>query len=375
VSTDALPSPEERFMRRAMELAARGRGRVEPNPMVGAVAARDGAAVGEGWHQVFGGPHAEIEALRAAGQAARGADVYVTLEPCCRHGKTPPCSDALIAAGVRRVVFGAPDPTQGGAAGQLRAAGIEVVGGFLRAECEEIAAPFFKLRLRKRPWVTAKWAMTADGRIATRTGDSRWISGESSRRQVHEMRRLSDAVLIGVGTALADDPLLTCRLPEGRNPRRVVLDSGARLPLHSQLVRTAALAPVWVLCRGADPGRVEALRKAGCQVHDLAGQPEPDPFDAALAFLASQQLTHVLIEGGARVLAAAFECRAVDEVRVFVAPKIVGGQAAVGPVAGLGAQFMRDAIQLARVRWAFSDSDALLEARVEYGGGNRDHEP
>jgi len=375
VSQSALPSPEERFMRRAMELALRGRGRVEPNPMVGAVVVRDGAVVGEGWHQVLGGPHAEIEALRPAGPAARGADVYVTLEPCCRHGKTPPCSDALIAAGVRRVIFGAPDPTQGGASSQLRDAGIEVVAGFLRAECEDIAAPFFKLRLRKRPWVTAKWAMTADGRIATYTGDSRWISGERSRQMAHEMRGLSDAVLIGIGTALADDPLLTCRLPGGRNPRRVVLDRAARLPLTSQLVRTVAQAPVWVLCHGAPPGRVQALSQAGCQVHDLAGRPEPGFLDAALAFLASHDLTHVLIEGGAKVLASAFESRAVDEVRVFIAPKIVGGQGAVGPVAGQGAAHMRDAIQLAQARWTFVDSDALLQARVEYGGGSRDHEP
>ena len=359
-------APDVRYMRRAIELAKLGRGRVEPNPMVGAVVVKEGRVVGEGWHERFGGPHAEVNALRQAGPNADDADLYVTLEPCRKHGKTPPCADAIIAAGVARVIVGSADPTQQLGPGSLRQAGVELAEGFMRPECDRLVAPFMKLRLRRRPYVTAKWAMTADGRIATRSRDSRWISGEASRRIAHELRDLSDAVIIGVRTALADDPLLTCRLSDGRNPRRVVLDRKARLPLDSRLARTADEAPVWVLCNDADADRVEALRNRGCEVIDIKDRDEKSDLDAALAVLAERELTHVLIEGGAGVLTAAFEDQAVDEVRVFVAPKLVGGEAALSPIGGAGVDVMSSAIRLVEPRWRTVEPDALLEAFVEY---------
>ena len=356
-------------MRRAVELALRGRGHVEPNPMVGAVVAREGRVVGEGRHERFGEAHAEVNALRAAGEAARGADLYVTLEPCCRRGKQPPCVDAILAAGPARVFIGSADPTQGEAPQRLRAAGIEVVEAVLREECDRVVAPFMKLKLRRRPYVTAKWAMTADGRIATRTGDARWISNEASRRKAHELRALTDVILIGVGTALTDDPLLTCRLPGGRNPVRAVLDRGARLPLDSQLARTIDQAPVWVFTDNPPEERAAALRGAGCEVIDLAGRAEADGFDRAMAVLGEREQTHVLVEGGASVLTSAFESRSVDEVCVFIAPKLVGGQAAPTPFAGRGAARMDRAIRLTSPRWSVIDGDMTLEARVEYPEG------
>ena len=356
----------ERFMRRAIQLARRGRGRVEPNPMVGAVVVRGDRPVGEGWHQHFGGPHAEINALTQAGEAARGADLYVTLEPCCVYGKTPPCTDAIIAADVARVITGIPDPTQGDAVDVLRQRGIDVVQGCLQSECEKLAAPFVKLHLRHRPYVTAKWAMTSDGKVATHTRDARWISSEASRRVAHRLRHSSDAVMVGIATVLIDDPLLTCRLPGGRSPRRVVLDSRARLPLTSRLVRTAAEAPLWVFCKGADASRTAALRSAGCKVFDIGRRHEQSTMDAALAILAEARLTHVLIEGGTRVLTSAFEEQAVDEVRVFVAPKLIGGEDAPSPLGGRGVAKMAEAIELVDTHWQAVGGDALLEARVRY---------
>jgi diaminohydroxyphosphoribosylaminopyrimidine deaminase/5-amino-6-(5-phosphoribosylamino)uracil reductase len=359
-------TPGQAFMQRAIQLARMGRGRVEPNPMVGAVVVRDGRIIGEGYHERFGQTHAEVNALARAGEAARGADIYVTLEPCCRHGKQPPCTEALLAAGVARVFIGASDPTQGRAVGVLRGAGVEVIEGVEREECERLAAPFLKLRLRRRPYVTAKWAMTADGKIATTTGDSRWISGAAARRMAHYLRYLSDAVAIGIETALTDDPLMTCRLPGGRTPCRVVFDARCRLPLDSRLVRTAAQAPVLVLARHPESEAASALRAAGCEVVDLAGRAELDRLDAALAVLAEREMTHVLIEGGAQVLTAAFECKAVDEVCIFVAPKLIGGSEAPTPLAGSGIAAMSEAIELVEPTWRVVGGDAVLCALVRY---------
>ena len=229
-------------MRRAIELARRGEGLVEPNPQVGAVVLdAHGAVVGAGWHERFGGPHAEVMAIASAGAAARGGTLVVTLEPCCHHGKTPPCTDAIIAAGVSRVVIGVEDPfpqVSGGGVAALRRAGIDVETGVLAEAAARLSAPFRRLVVDGRPWVIAKWAMSLDGRIAAAGGDSRWISGEASRALVHTLRGRVDAIMVGIGTALADDPLLTARPPGPRTALRVVVDSRARLPTESRLVRT-----------------------------------------------------------------------------------------------------------------------------------------
>src|SRR6516165_11597427 len=234
------------FMARALELAERGRGYVEPNPLVGAVVVRDGKIIGEGWHQHYGEAHAEVYALAAAGEPAQGATLYVSLEPCCHHGKTPPCTDAVLRAGIRRVVAAMPDPfpaVAGKGAEQLRQAGVPVEFGVGETEARRLNAPYLKLLATGWPWVHAKWAMSLDGKIATRSGDSRWISNETSRRRVHELRGRMDAIIAGIGTVLADNPQLTARPPGPRTPARIVLDSQGRIPDDAIVVQSARITP------------------------------------------------------------------------------------------------------------------------------------
>jgi len=355
-------------MARALELAARGEGLVEPNPMVGCTIVRDGETVGEGFHPQFGGPHAEIVALQSAGARSRGATAYVTLEPCCHQGKTPPCSKALIAAGIGRVVVAQEDPyvqVSGGGIAELRAAGIEVDVGLARDEARALNAPYLKLVQKGRPWIIAKWAMTLDGKLATRTGDSRWISGPASREIVHRLRGRVDAILIGKQTAIADDPLLTARPPGPRVAKRIVVDTRAALPLESQLVRTARQVPLWVAVSFDAPvERIDALTAAGCDVILCAGQSRQDLLMSLLNKLGERLLTNVLVEGGGSLLGSLFDAGEVDEVHAFVAPRIIGGAAAASPVAGTGLRLMSEAISLADVTIEQIGEDAHIHGRV-----------
>ncbi|MFM8378258.1 MAG: bifunctional diaminohydroxyphosphoribosylaminopyrimidine deaminase/5-amino-6-(5-phosphoribosylamino)uracil reductase RibD [Planctomycetia bacterium] len=320
---------EEAAMRQALDLARRGAGLVEPNPMVGAVVvAADGRTVGTGFHDRFGGPHAEVAALAAAGTAARGATLFVTLEPCCHHGKTPPCTDAILAAGVARVVVAAGDPfpdVSGRGLAALRAAGITVDVGLCEPEAKRLIAPFTKLVTRHTPWVIAKWAMSLDGRMTPPAGGDRWISSEESRALVHDLRGRCDAILVGIGTALADDPLLTVRPPGPRTPLRVVLDSAARLPLTSRLVRTARETPLLVAVGPQAPAdRTAALAEAGCEVWRSDASDRDARLAALLAELGRRRLTNLLVEGGPEVLSSFHALGAIDEVWAFIAPKLLG---------------------------------------------------
>jgi diaminohydroxyphosphoribosylaminopyrimidine deaminase/5-amino-6-(5-phosphoribosylamino)uracil reductase len=363
-----MTDDDRRFMQRALELARRGEGWVEPNPMVGCVLVRDGQVVGEGWHQRFGGPHAEVEALRAAGAGARGATAYVTLEPCCTTGKTPPCTEALIHAGVARVVAACADPNpavNGRGLATLAEAGIVVETGVLEAEAAELIAPFRKLQTAGRPWVIAKWAMTLDGKLATRTGDSKWISSEASRDVVHALRGRVDAIVVGRGTVEADDPLLTARPSGPRVATRVVLDSRASLSLESQLVRTASKAPVLVAAgHGASAAACDALRMRGVGVWQSGASSRRDQVGELLDELGRRQLTNVLVEGGGEVLGEFFDASFVDEVHVFVAPKIVGGSAP-SPFTGIGAARISDAVQMKIGRPESVGPDVYLRGRVQ----------
>ena len=332
----------EQAMRRALELARRGEGCVEPNPMVGAVitAADPGADarfVGEGWHAAFGGPHAEVAALAAAGAAARGATLTVTLEPCCHHGQTPPCTNAIIAAGIAKVVVATRDPfpaVNGGGIEALRRAGIEVQTGVCAAEADRLIAPFRMLVERRRPWVIAKWAMSLDGRVATASRESRWISSADSRAVAHELRGRVDAILVGIGTAVADDPQ---RPPGPRRALRIVLDSTARLPVDSRLVQTAGDLPVLVATGPAAPAeRIRALEAAGCEVWRGAAADCLVRLQDLLAELGSRRLTNLLVEGGPTVLGSLADLRSIDEVWAFIAPRLIGGAAAPSPVDGSG---------------------------------------
>ena len=310
-------------MRRALALARRGWGQTAPNPMVGAVVVRDGAIVGEGFHARFGEPHAEVRALESAGARARGADLFVTLEPCDHHGKTPPCSEALIAAGVRRVVAATRDPgaVSGGGAERLRAAGIPVEVGLEEGDARELNAPFFFAATdARRPWTTLKLAVSLDGAIAGAIGAPRWLTGEVARRQVHRLRAGADAVAVGIGTVLADDPALTVR--HGRRPRvpptRVVFDRSARVPLTSRLVRTARRVPTLVLAEHPDAERSAALGAKGVQVERADGLP------GALEALHRRGVRSLFVEGGAGIAGALLAAGVVDRLIIFQAPVLVG---------------------------------------------------
>jgi diaminohydroxyphosphoribosylaminopyrimidine deaminase/5-amino-6-(5-phosphoribosylamino)uracil reductase len=358
-----MSETDRHWMNRALELAERGRGHVEPNPLVGAVIVRDGKLVGEGWHQKYGQVHAEVNALAAAGQNAGGATLYVTLEPCCHHGKTPPCTDAVLAAGITRVVAAMSDPfplVAGKGADQLQAAGVTVEVGICEPEARHLNAPYLTLVQKGRPYIHAKWAMTLDGKIATRSRDSKWISGEASRRVVHEIRGRMDAILVGVGTVLADDPRLTARGPHARVPARIVLDTRGRIPLECQLVVTARQVPTFVFTTAAMPdAKREALMAHGCGVEVVSGSPCLDPAEV-LQRLGQWRYTNVLVEGGAGILGSFLDARVIDEVHVFIAPILAGGESALSPIGGSGVEKIAEALRLSKVEVELFDGDLYL---------------
>ena len=357
----------EGFMREALVAARLGLGRTSPNPAVGAVVVREGRIVGRGHHARAGGPHAEVVALRAAGELARGADLFTTLEPCDHFGRTPPCSRAILAAGIGRVFVGSRDPNplvSGRGMARLRRGGVEVVRGVLAAECRELNAPWFTFVKEHRPHVTLKAAVTLDGKIATRSGDARWVTGAPARARVHRLRDEVDAVLIGAGTARVDDPALTTRLPggRGRDPLRVVLDTGLSLPARLRLFRERSAAPTLVAHasrrrRRLGPG-VELMRcrrgKGGLDLRDL------------LARLAERGVVHLLVEGGAAVHARFLGEGLVDAVAVFVAPKILGGDG-LGLAPFPGPARMSDALRLRGVRVEQVGEDVLITGRLPRG--------
>ena len=359
--------PDPRFMQRALELAVCGQGFVEPIPLVGCVIVRDDQIVGEGWHPSFGGPHAEVIAIQNAGGSAAGADMYVTLEPCCHHGKTPPCTDAVIAAGIRRVAIALPDPfpkVAGGGIRQLKEAGIEAAVGVGQQDAAALTAPFRKLVQRGLPWVIAKWAMTLDGKIASRTRSSQWISNAESRQIAHQLRGRVDAVVIGRGTAEADDPLLTARPAGPRTALRVVLDSHGNLSPDGQLVRTASQWPVLVAVGPtASLENQTRLTEAGCEVFCCAGDDEAERLGSLLKEFGRRQFTNVLVEGGAQVLGVLFDLGEIDEAHAFIATKLIGGATALGPIAGGGISSMADALALTDVRVERIAEDIYVRGR------------
>lgn len=326
-------------MRSALALARRGLGNVWPNPAVGCVIVAAGKVVGRGWTQPGGRPHAETEALAMAGASADGATAYVSLEPCSHHGKTPPCAEALIAAGIRRVVIAVEDPdprVSGRGVARLRQAGLIVATGVLAEEASELNAGFLSRITRRRPLVTLKVASTLDGRIATHFGESRWITGDSARQVGHLLRAETDAIMVGSGTVLADDPELTCRLPglEDRSPVRVVVDGRLRLPLTSKLVSSANEVATWVLTQeGGDDSRREAYEEAGVDVVELPGDHNGLDLRAALDVLGESGITRVLVEGGAHLAASLLRLGLVDRLVWFRAPRLIGGDGLPAAVA------------------------------------------
>ena len=402
---DSASPTDERHMLRALALAAQGRGRVEPNPMVGAVVVNAaGAVVGEGWHEFFGGPHAEVNALAAAGNAALGGTLYDTLEPCCHHGKTPPCTEAVLKSGVRRVVVAMGDPfpaVAGGGLSALRDKGLSVEVGVCESNAARLNAPYLTLLHRHRPWVIAKWATSLDGRIATRTGDSKWISNEASRAKVHDLRGRVDAILVGRGTLLADDPLLTARPAGPRIATRIIVSASGELPESCQLLRTIDHAPVLVATTREGAGKLASWERAGAEIlvlrHiDVLGS-EPDALatlsrqtsltrpalketipnhlcdqalvldgpmiEGLLAELGRRRMTNVLVEGGGGLLGSFRDAGAIDEVHAFVAPKLIGGDKALSPLGAEGISAISDASLFEDVEAEVLDRDVWIVAR------------
>lgn len=366
----------ERFMRMALRAALRARGYVEPNPVVGAVMVRNGQVLAVGHHRRFGGPHAEIQALRRCRQLGHdpaGADVYVTLEPCGHWGKTPPCTEALIAAKVRRVFAAMQDPNPlvaGKGLEQLRAAGIEVQLGLGEARARDVLRAYVKRTQTGMPWVVAKWAQTLDGAVATASGESRWISGPTSRAWVHRLRGRVDAVMVGIGTVLADDPRLTARGRRARRvARRVVVDSRLRIPLHSELVRTAKDAPVLVATTAqameVELKRLEALRGAGVEVMAFGPGAGQVDLPALLLHLSQDRgATNVLVEGGPTLLGQLFGQNLVDEAVVFLAPRLLGDKQARPAVVGLTPRRLAEALRLTIQRIKPLGQDTMLVYRT-----------
>ena len=332
-------SEDVRWMRRALRLAGRGRGRTSPNPMVGAVVVRRGRAIGEGYHRQVGGPHAEVWALREAGAAARGATLYVTLEPCSHHGRTPPCTDAIMQAGLARVVAGCVDPNpqvNGRGVRCLRGAGIEVEVGVMEAEARRLNEAYCKHIATGMPFVALKAAMSLDGKIATAAGESKWITGERARAAAHRLRARHDAVMVGVGTVLADDPELTVRKSRGRTPLRVVVDSRARTPPRARLLTADERAPVIAVTRQAPRARVRRLERAGAEVWVVGSQRGKVELKGLMRRLGTEGVQSVLVEGGGTLGAGALAAGLVDRVYFFISPRIIGGARALTPVEARG---------------------------------------
>lgn len=361
-----MPDQKEYYMRRALALAARGAGHVDPNPMVGCVIVKDGRIIAEGWHEHIGGLHAERNAFAHCTEDAAGADLYVTLEPCCHWGRTPPCTDAILEHRIRRVFVGCLDPNPlvaGKGAQILRDAGIEVETGVCEAECCEINEVFFHYITHRTPFVVLKYAMTLDGKIAAHTGDSRWVTGEAARRHVHETRNRLSGIMVGVGTVLADDPLLTCRIDGGRNPVRIVCDSHARTPLGSQLVQTANEIPTYVAVT-ARSERTAALEEKGVRILVCGETDGHVDLTDLMQQLGGAGINGILLEGGSSLAFSALKAGIVRRVQAYIAPKLIGGADAKSPVGGEGLAKMADALALKNVRCTPLGEDFLIEGRL-----------
>ncbi len=357
---------DEKYMKRALDLAKKGEGRTSPNPMVGCVIVKDDRIIGEGYHEKYGELHAERNALNNCSESAEGATLYVTLEPCCHHGKTPPCTEAIIENKIKRVVIGTLDtnPLVGGKGMELLIqAGIEVTLGILEYDCKSINEIFFHYTSTNRPFVALKYAMTLDGKIACYTGDSMWITNEKSRQLVHKLRNKYSAIMVGVNTIMHDDPMLNCRIEGGVDPIRIVCDSNLRIPLESKIVKTAQDIRTIVACTVKESSKIELLMDNGVEILVTSGKIVD--LDEVLQYLADNNIDSVFVEGGGVLHSSFIRKRLVDRVYSFIAPKIVGGERPLSTVAGKGIKKMSDAIQLDGYEIINIDEDILITGKVK----------
>ncbi|MFA9371628.1 MAG: bifunctional diaminohydroxyphosphoribosylaminopyrimidine deaminase/5-amino-6-(5-phosphoribosylamino)uracil reductase RibD [Labilibaculum antarcticum] len=364
-------SKEYQYIQRAFELAKKGIGRVNPNPLVGAVIVRDDRIIGEGYHEFFGGPHAEVNAFRSATESVEGATMYVTLEPCSHYGKTPPCAEAIVKNKIAKVVIGMLDPNAlvaGKGVKLLEENGIEVEYGYLCEELSQMNRVFLKFIQNKLPYVVMKTAMTLDGKIASKTGDSRWVSNEKSRVYVHQVRNELAGIMVGVDTVIADDPILTTRLEneEGRNPVRIVVDSSARIPLESKILNTANQAKTIVaVTEKANSTKIAEIQELGNAVMIVKSRNGRVDLTDLMVKLGETQIDGILLEGGATLNFSALEAGIVDEVMSFIAPKIIGGLTSKSPVGGEGIKFMKDAIELENMKIDQLGNDLMLTGKIK----------
>jgi len=358
---------DRHYMKIALELAARGKGYTSPNPMVGAVVVKDGQIVGKGWHEKVGGPHAEVNAIDDAGELAAGSTIYVTLEPCNHQGRTPPCTEKILSAGIKHVVMAMKDPNpdvSGGGADFLTQNGVPVESGILEAEARRLNESFIKFIRTKRPFVTLKCAATLDGRIATRTGDSKWVTGETSRKYVHELRHEMDAIMVGINTVKADNPSLTTRLEDkkGVDPIRIVLDSKLSIPEDSKILQIPSGSDTLIITGNSElsPKRM-AVEKSGVSVVDAALKDNRIDLDALMNQLGQMGISSLLIEGGAQVAASALQAKIVNKVNFFYAPKILGGDDGIPMCCGTGPELMANSIPVRDVTVRLFDNDIMIE--------------
>lgn len=365
---------EEQFMKRAIELAKQGSGWTAPNPLVGAVVVKNGRVIGEGYHRKYGELHAERNALAACSEDPAGATLYVTLEPCCHYGKTPPCTEIIIEKKIAKVVIGSRDSNPkvaGKGARILREHGIEVVEDYMREACDALNPVFFHYITTKTPYVVLKFAMTLDGKIATRTGASKWITGEAARNHVHQLRGRYAGILAGIGTVLADDPMLNCRIDGAHQPLRIILDSQLRIPMGSRLVRSAKEYPLLIVCnestrdREEGTSRIQKLEEAGAKVWTLPEKNGHPDLNVLMQRLGEEKIDSVLIEGGGTVNEAALKAHIVHHVYAYIAPKIFGGEDAKTPVEGSGIRLLQECANLRLAKITVLLNDMLLEYDVE----------
>ena len=359
---------DRQYMKMALELAQKGMGFTAPNPMVGAVIVKNGRIIGQGYHRKYGGLHAEREALAACTEEPEGASIYVTLEPCCHYGKQPPCVNAILEAGIRRVIIGSSDPNPlvaGKGIRILKDRGIEVTENILKEECDKLNEAFFYYIQNKKPYVVMKYAMTMDGKIAAYTGESKWVTGEAARIHVQEQRLKYTGIMVGVGTVLADDPMLTCRLENSRNPVRIICDSHLRTPLTSKIVRTAATIPTILASSSKDQQKIKNYEELGCPVLYVPEKNGHIDLNRLMELLGAAKIDSILLEGGGSLNWSALECGIVQKVQTYIAPKLFGGEEAKTPVEGKGFPDPASAVLLKNSEIIRLGDDFLIESEVK----------
>lgn len=361
-------SEDEKYMAMAIELAKKGYGYTAPNPVVGAVIVKDGCMIGQGYHEKYGEPHAERNALASCTQSPKGATIYVTLEPCCHHGKQPPCTEAILQAGISRVVTGSgdPNPLVGGKGIQiLKDHGIQVREHVMKEKCDALNQAFFHYIQTGRPYVTMKYAMTIDGKIAAYTGASKWVTGEEARHHVHEQRKKNTAIMVGIGTVLADDPMLNCRIEGGRDPVRIICDTHLKMPVTSKIVKTAKDIPTIIACCTADEELQRPYREAGCKILLTEKKMNHIDLEQLMEQLGKEKIDSILLEGGGTLNWAALNAGIVQKIQAYIAPKIFGGTTAKTPVEGIGIEVPDQAFLIKNRTIRLLGEDLLVEGDVE----------